>query len=266
MDLSCIISSGDLELYVLGMLPADEAEKITRLAELFPEIDAEIRRITAALKDTAETPDLGPSPALRSKVMDTLGELKKQESVEALTPVVEMKPPVKKTYSWMAAASVIALLASVGFMYMYKTQLNQQAALARMQSSIDQLQGNLQEQQARISQDSLLMAMYNSEAIRKIKLKALPGGTDADVQLFWDKETMDVYVTQMRLPQTPTGKQYQLWAIVDGKPVDAGVLDDGVAMQKMKAFSRAEAFAITLEKAGGSPTPTLETMIVMANT
>lgn len=266
MDLSCIISSGDLELYVLGMLPADEAEKITRLAELFPEIDAEISRITAALKDTAETQDSAPSPALRNKVMHALGELKQQELSAREAPVVEMIPPVKKRSSWAAAASVVALLAAVGFMYMYKTQLNQSTEIAGMQSALEELRGNLQQQQARISQDSLLMAMYNSESIRKIKLKGLPGGTDADVQLFWNRETMDVYVTQMRLPQTPSGKQYQLWAIVDGKPVDAGVLDNGLAMQKMKAFSRAEAFAITLEKAGGSPTPTLETMIVMANT
>lgn len=266
MDLSCIISSGDLELYVLGMLPADEAEKITRLAELFPEIEAEITRITDTLKDVADSRDTAPSPALRNKVMHSLGELKKQESIEGVAPVVPMIQPAKKRSSWMAAASVVALLAAVGFMYMYKTQMNQQAEIGKMQASLDQLRGNLQQQQVRISQDSLLMAMYDNEAIRKIKLKGLPGGADADVQLFWNKETMDVFVTQMRLPQTPSGKQYQLWAIVDGKPVDAGVLSSGLAMQKMKAFPRAEAFAITLEKAGGSPTPTLETMIVMANT
>jgi anti-sigma-K factor RskA len=266
LDLSCIISSGDLELYVLGMLPADEAEKITRLAELFPEIDTEINRITAALKETAEMQDSAPSPALRNKVMLALSDLNKEESGKKDAPVVEMIPPAKKGRSWMAAASVVALLATIGFMYMYKTQMNQREEITKMQASLDQLRGNLQQQQARISEDSLMMAMYNNEGILKIKLKALPGGADADVQLFWNKETRDVYVAQMRLPQTPSGKQYQLWAIVDGKPVDAGVLSSGMAMQKMKAFPRAEAFAITLEKAGGSPTPTLETMIVMANT
>lgn len=266
MDLSCIISSGDLELYVLGMLPADEAEKITRLAELFPEVESEISRITAALKDAAETSEDAPSPTLRNKVMHTLGELKKQELSGAEAPVVKMITPVRKRSSWMAAASVAALLAAVGFMYMYKTQMDQRAEITQMESSLDQLRSNLEQQQARINQDSVLMAMYDNEAIRKIKLKGLPGGRDADVQLFWNKETMDVFVTQVRLPQTPTGKQYQLWAIVDGKPVDAGVLSNGIAMQKMKAFPRAEAFAITLEKLGGSPTPTMETMIVMANT
>jgi len=32
----------------------------------------------------------------------------------------------------------------------------------------------------------------------------------------------------------------------------------------MKSFGRAEAFAITLEKTGGSPTPTMDQMYVIA--
>ncbi len=64
----------------------------------------------------------------------------------------------------------------------------------------------------------------------------------------------------------PAGKQYQLWAIVDGKPVDGGMITskDGknYNIQKMKTFGRAEAFAITLETAGGNPQPK-GTMYVM---
>jgi anti-sigma-K factor RskA len=59
------------------------------------------------------------------------------------------------------------------------------------------------------------------------------------------------------LPQPAAGKQYQLWAIVDNKPVDAGMLDmaHGHQMVKMKNIPRAQLFAITLEEQGGSPTP-----------
>ena len=69
------------------------------------------------------------------------------------------------------------------------------------------------------------------------------------------------------LPSVPEGMQYQLWAIIDGKPVDAGMIstEKGIYhIQKMKSFGRAEAFAITLEKAGGSPTPTMDQMYVIA--
>jgi hypothetical protein len=50
------------------------------------------------------------------------------------------------------------------------------------------------------------------------------------------------------LPAPALGKQYQLWAIVDGKPVDAGIISlqkEIYKIQKMKSFGSAQAFAIT---------------------
>jgi anti-sigma-K factor RskA len=47
--------------------------------------------------------------------------------------------------------------------------------------------------------------------------------------------------------------------------VDAGVFDmkDGSGMTKMKNIPKAEAFAVTLERKGGSTTPSLDKLYVM---
>jgi anti-sigma-K factor RskA len=65
----------------------------------------------------------------------------------------------------------------------------------------------------------------------------------------------------------PAGKQYQLWAIVDGKPVDAGMIDlnQPIVFQQMKTINSAQAFAVTIENVGGSATPSLETMCLLGN-
>jgi len=83
-------------------------------------------------------------------------------------------------------------------------------------------------------------------------------------QVFWDTRTKVVYATNISLPKAPEGKQYQVWAIVNGKPVSAGLLDEkkGV-VEPMRIFDQAEAFAITLEKEGGVPSPTFTEMYVM---
>ena len=67
------------------------------------------------------------------------------------------------------------------------------------------------------------------------------------------------------MPVATTGKQYQLWALVDGAPVDAGVfeIDAGTPMIKMKNIPRAQAFAVTLEPSGGSLKPTMDQMYVL---
>ena len=61
--------------------------------------------------------------------------------------------------------------------------------------------------------------------------------------------------------------QYQLWAIIDGKPVDAGVFDNNfTGLLKMKDIGAGAAtFAVTIEPRGGRQTPTLETMQVAGN-
>ena len=74
-----------------------------------------------------------------------------------------------------------------------------------------------------------------------------------------------VFLEMKNLPAAPSGKQYQLWAIVDGKPVDMGMYSAKAdsTVQEMKSVDNAQAFAITLEKEGGNPTPTMEEMYVM---
>jgi hypothetical protein len=55
------------------------------------------------------------------------------------------------------------------------------------------------------------------------------------------------YVDPSSLPSAPKGKQYELWAIVDGQPVNAGIIittkkGDRYSIQKMKTFGKVDAF------------------------
>jgi anti-sigma-K factor RskA len=56
------------------------------------------------------------------------------------------------------------------------------------------------------------------------------------------------------LPQPATDKQYQLWALMDGQPIDLGFIELDVQQKrllvKMKNVQNAQAFAITLEQRG----------------
>ena len=69
-----------------------------------------------------------------------------------------------------------------------------------------------------------------------------------------------------KMPSNDKEHQYQLWALVAGKPVDLGVFDSDTTsrdMKEMKSITLADAFAVTLEKRGGSPTPTMDEMMVI---
>lgn len=75
--------------------------------------------------------------------------------------------------------------------------------------------------------------------------------------------------SKMQLPVNDKSHQYQLWALVNGKPVDLGVFDvkadTAGILVNMKEIANAQTFAVTIEKRGGSPSPTMDQMIVAGN-
>ena len=99
-----------------------------------------------------------------------------------------------------------------------------------------------------------------------VSMKGPKGKENNFATVFWNNKTKDVYLLANKLPKAPSDKQYQLWALVDGKPVDAGMLGvDCNGVCKVKNVLNAQMFAITLEKKGGSPTPDLTQLQVIGN-
>ena len=62
------------------------------------------------------------------------------------------------------------------------------------------------------------------------------------------------------LPTPPADRSYQVWLIRDGQPVSVGLLRPGSegqqALQLERELGGAQAAAVSIEPAGGSPSPT----------
>jgi anti-sigma-K factor RskA len=118
------------------------------------------------------------------------------------------------------------------------------------------------------SQSEGMLALYKDSKNIPMELKGVEKSPNSKVMAFWNKETEEMKLMVENLPTAPKGKQYQVWGIVDGKPVDMGMIDldfeNKILAMKVPKGNIA-AFAITLEKQGGSPTPTLEEMYVIGN-
>ena len=111
-----------------------------------------------------------------------------------------------------------------------------------------------------------LANLYRDPHFKVVKMAGLEKSPESAVAAFWNEQTNEVLLDVQKLPTPPAGKQYQLWSIVDDKPVDIGMIDNsfsGKVLKMKNTKTGSVAFAITLEKAGGSPTPTMEEMYVM---
>lgn len=280
MDLSCIILSGDLELYVMGMLPPDEAGKIEQLIALFPEIKEEADQISMALEAAANQSSLAPGASVKAKLFSQIKELNENEdqgiiNIDAHAQELPAGPATVSTgkvvfmkqgnKGWMMAASMAGLVIFMGLaIYLYTRTQQQNNEMVRMQNNLDSAQYNMQQLQQENLASGQLLRIMQDENFKPVNLEEVPGKPDATVHVYWHSQSKEVYLVDISLPQAPAGKQYQFWAIVDGQPVNGGLLGNVKQhAQKMATFPRADAFAITLENEGGSPTPTMEQMYVL---
>lgn len=261
MDTREYIESGVLELYAFDQLSEAGRRDVETVCTLYPEVQAELDAIQAAVGGYAASYTRVPDPALRDKILSQL------DLRDATDPKVIPMNAGGGSYRWLAAASVILfLMSSAVNLYLYTQYRNVSSQLAELESSNSVLADNnthLTKQISTISDD--LTAMASPTNVR-VELAGLPLSPAARALIFWDKERKATYINTSQLPPLAEEKQYQLWAIVDGKPVDLGVLPNDkhqVALLKVKNVSAPQAFAITIEPKGGSVNPTMDQMIVL---
>lgn len=265
------IQSGIIESYVLGMASPAESAELEQLCLQYPEIKQALTDFEIALEANALAKSVTPPPQVKQQIFAALQSefvastndqakiSKTPVSPSNETPVVQMNQPSR----FLAAASIILLVISGGmniyFYSKFKETTQQYQALVLEKNT---LQANNQIMQTKSLDMYNSMQMMTDPNMQKVAMPGIAGKESNYATVFWDTKSKDVYILPNKLPQPANGKQYQLWAIVDGKPVDAGVISDCAGLCKMKNIPSASMFAITLEKSGGSETPTLSEMYV----
>ncbi|MDP3394807.1 anti-sigma factor [Sediminibacterium sp.] len=265
------IQSGIIESYVLGMASSAEVAELEQLCLQYPEIKKALNDFELALEANALSKAVTPPPQVKKQIFAALqsnfveNENKAAENTKALASplnemmVVKMNQPSR----FLAAASIILLVISGGmniyFYSKFKETTQQYQALVLEKNT---LQANNQIMQTKSLDMFNSMQMMTDPNMQKVSMPGITGKEANYATVFWNLKSKDVYILPNKLPQPANGKQYQLWAIVDGKPVDAGVISDCAGLCKMKNIPSASMFAITLEKLGGSETPTLSEMYV----
>lgn len=273
MDLSCIIQSGDLELYVLGMLPPEEAGKIEALCKLFPEIQQEVDAIAATFEAGAMEMAVTPSASVKDKLMASLpaktGTVAQPETNNgAPAKVVEMKPVAQQKSSFsklaIAASWGLFLLATAFSYYLYNGKKELGFEVAKLKQASVTSEQQVAELNKKVSSYELYRRLKSDASMTAVLLASVKPEVKQQAEIFWNKTTGELYIDPSSLPPAPKGKQYQLWFLIDGQPTDAGMISlNDVAIQKMKQTKPgAQMFAITLEDEGGKPTPDLSALVV----
>ncbi|HVG08043.1 MAG TPA: anti-sigma factor [Thermoanaerobaculia bacterium] len=200
-------------------------------------------------------------------------------SVEPVTPsdtarrrVQRLASPVSRPQSsrWpaiLAAASLLLAVWSGLRQARLGNELERLAAerdrLAQQVSGLDQQLGLAQSEANRMAES---LAIITSPGSRAVVLAGLRPSPNAKGHTFVNPERGKAVFYAFDLPALTPDKTYQLWWIEGGKPVSAGVFNvdqRGTGSVRVERAPRGEtdAWAVTVEPAGGVPQPTGEMVL-----
>jgi hypothetical protein len=222
------------------------------------------------MEQYAEQNAIDPSENLRSRVLNSiLTNFGDDTNFDTRTEPVEnnvIALPVPKANGFYkyAFAACLALLITSGIALM-----NLNNKLQESNTQLAALQIDKQHFANRVNLMDRQLEMFRDASFKFLKLKATAHApSDAAITVAWSpvKKKVMIDMGTMNMPVNDKTHQYQLWALVAGKPVDLGVFDknpDSTDMKEMKSIASADAFAVTLEPRGGSVNPTMDQMMVL---
>lgn len=261
MNIQEYISTGILEAYALGETTDQEREEVEKSLGLYPALREELSKIEEAQEQLMIQLAIKPRAEVKTKLFEKINQ--KPEA-----KIIPMQQAVSSSWRYATAASIAIALLSSYLAYTYwgrwKRSESNLTELTAQNLRIAQDYNNVN---LRLDQIETDLKISNSPEFARVILKGTPNAPESLATVYWNDHTKEVFLSIQNMKELSKENQYQLWAIIDGKPVDCGVFDLNVAglLKMKKAFDFPVTFAVTIETRGGNPTPSLQTMQVAGN-
>ena len=257
-------------LYALGLLDADEAAAFERERDA----DAELRALSAELRETVAALALSaegdPPPSLKDRVMARVATERRAAAGGTPVPVPVSIDPVKGKIvagpwggGWLPWALAATLMLCCGALAWSRERWRREfSALERKTVAVEVAVARLRE--ATPAPPLVAPEVNPLRAVAFCPLEPTEAGAALPrVAVLWDAARREGKLRVSKLPPPGEGKDYQLWVVEEGRKdtVSAGVVSVGEGGTVEATFQPVAsggkdtvvAFALSLERAGGSP-------------
>jgi anti-sigma-K factor RskA len=253
------LNSGDLELYVYGVLNESETNQIAALSQSDSTIKNEIISIENSILQLSSS----FSPIISSEVYEKV----KIKLGLKTSDVITIKP--KSNWAqYLGWAASIALLIGIGYQYQQQTTIENK--IVTIEKEKTKLNEAVATSENKNKQTKEALAIIRDAKNTVVSLGGQAVSPTSYAKVYWNKETQVVYVDAAGLPEPPEGMVYQVWSLKLSPtltPTSIGLLEnfksDDTKLFAVSKTGDAEAFGITLEPAGGSASPTMEQLYTL---
>lgn len=265
MDIKAYIASGILEQYAFDLLSPSERSEVEAHLQQYPELVEELRQIEYAIEKYLSLYQAQPSPDFQQRLNDSL-----ENVVPDPRPIPPSSgtPPATGGTTWGLLGLAVIGLAAAAWLFFDNQQKDR--SYQELTTEYENLKLDCDETTETNRGLLSLLETIRQSGNSLIQMRGTDKDTTAFASIIYNAETKKSYLDIINLAEPAADKQYQLWAIVDGTPVDMGVFDVTVdtskTLQEVPFIENVQAFAVTLEPRGGSVSPTLEEMVVIGTT
>ncbi|MBT8257695.1 MAG: anti-sigma factor [Bacteroidia bacterium] len=244
------LDSGLLEKYLIGDTSKGEAYKVEQYIAKYPEIQEEYNllqdQLELAAKAQAQT-----SPDLLDSIMEELDE----------TPVVQLKRHGFPNWMGIAASIVAVMFAVTSYVFYNRNQVltDENDTIAEeifdLRSDIDNnnvmLEGVMRQ----------LMKLNNPET-QKYVLRGNERAKDLKTVAYINPIDKSSLIDVVSLPKISEEQCYQMWAQIQDRMVNLGILDEADRnLKPIPYVENAVSLSITIEPKGGNTQASMENSV-----
>ncbi|WP_417213238.1 anti-sigma factor domain-containing protein [Bizionia sp.] len=253
--ITTFLNSDLLEKYLIGQTTSVETETVESYISKYPEVEQAYNTMQNQLELVAQSQAIEAPKAILNSILNTLDEK---------TPVIPLNKPRtrKKWFQLSIAASVIAIMfASTTYIFFQQNQLlkieNQKIA----DEIYDRLD-DLDQKNMRLDEIMRQMKQLNNPETEKYIINGNNRAKNLKTVAYINPKEKTSMIDVVSLPQLPEEQCYQIWAELEDKMVNLGILNEGDRQLKSIPYTEdALALSITIEQRGSKLSATKENSV-----
>jgi anti-sigma-K factor RskA len=234
-----------LEKYLLGTTSPEETMQVERYIAMYPAVRKTYNELQENLETFAKLHALKTPEGLKAKI---LNRIKAQNTGR------------RKFQRYAVAASIAALLFAGSSYFFWNQNQNLQDENVIVNNRIRTLEEDMKEQLEDVRNQFIVL---NNPQTKKYAVNGNKKAKELKAVAYINPVKKLSYINVRNLPNLPDNQCYQMWAEVNGKMVNLGVIknvDDKDRLRPLPYAENAVSY-ITIEPQGGNDTPTVKNIV-----
>ncbi|MGY0391772.1 anti-sigma factor domain-containing protein [Bizionia sp. KMM 8389] len=249
--ITTFLNSDLLEKYLLGQTTVEETEKVENYISEYPEVANAYNDLQTKLELVAQTQSITAPEFVLNNILDTI----ETEESEVETPVIPItNTKSRKKWVQLSIAASLAAILFAGSSYIFYTQ--NQLLKIENQKIADEIYDrldDLDEKNRRLDEIMRQINQLNNPETEKYIINGNNRAKNLKTVAYINPKEKTSMIDVVSLPQLPEEQCYQIWAELEDKMINLGILNE--TDRQLKAIPYTEdalALSITIEQKKGS--------------